>query len=224
MNRQARDNDGLSRPHGREVSRRGFLGRVAAVGVLAGTTSSALASAEDWGGFRGVEPSPDPAHVLPWGRGWKVLPTGGDDHDNLEWALRHTVSGGTVRLVPGTYKFGSPILVPDFDGRLVGAGAAHTTITCTDEFSYELWEAPGGGRDRNEPPPPPFPRRPVEGSTTRSAPCLITFYKTPLQRGERLERRANRIEILDIRCRGAMKGELWAFGDEVLCINVVNSV
>jgi hypothetical protein len=44
-----------------------------------------------------------------------------DDHDNVEGALPHTVSGGTVRLVPGTYEIGSPILVPDFDGRLVGA-------------------------------------------------------------------------------------------------------
>jgi hypothetical protein len=218
-----------------EISRRGFLGRVGAVGALAGATSSTLANAQDWDGwppeqldsverFQRWESSPDPAHLLRWGRGWKVLPTGHDDHDNLEWALRHTVSGGTVRLVPGTYKIGSPILVPDFDGRLVGAGTARTTITCTDEFSYELWEAPGGGKDRNEPPPPPFPRRPVEGSTTRSAPVLINFYKTPLRPGEHPERRANRIEIRNIRCRGAMKGELWAFGDEVLCINIVNSV
>jgi hypothetical protein len=153
-------------------------------------SAAALANAQDWVGW------PNEHVVL-------VLPTGHDDHDNLEWALRNTVSGGTVRLVPGTYKIGSPILVSDFDGRLAGAGAARTTITCTDEFSYELWEAPGGGKDRNEPPPPPFPRRPIEGSTTRSAPALITFYKTPLQPGERPERRANRIEIRDIRCRGA---------------------
>lgn len=214
-----------------EISRRGFLGRVGAVGALAGTTS-ALAHAADVdighddsrGRVRRSEPNPDAAHLLRTGRGWRVLPTGHDDHDNLEWALRNTESGGTVRLVPGTYKIGSPILVPDFDGRLVGAGTARTTITCTDELSYELWEAPGGGRDRNDPPPPPFPRRPVEGSTTRSAPVLINFYKTPLQPGERPERRANRIEIRHVRCRGAMKGELWALGDEVLCINIVNSI
>jgi hypothetical protein len=59
---------------------------------------------------------------------------------------------------------------------------------------------------------------------SRHTPVLITFYKTPLQPGERPESRANRIEIRDIRCSGAMKRELWAFGDEVLCINVVNSV
>ena len=215
MHREATDNDGRRRHF--VIDRRGFLRRTGAI-AAAGLGATALANAQDW------EPSPDPAHLLRRGRGWKVLPTGHDDHDNLEWALRNTATGGTVRLVPGTYKIGSPILVPDFDGRLVGAGAARTTITCTDEFSYELWEAPGGGKDRNEPPPPPFPRRPVEGSTTRSAPALISFYKTPLQPGERPERRANRIEIRDIRCRGAMKGELWAFGDEVLCINIVNSV
>src|SRR5262245_38244062 len=98
-----------------EISRRGFLGRVGAVGALVATTASPFANAEDWGG----DSIPDPAHVLRWGTGWKVLPTGHNDHDNLEWALRNTVSGGTVRLVPGTYKIGSPILVPDFDGRLV---------------------------------------------------------------------------------------------------------
>lgn len=219
MRREATDRDGRRR-HA-VIDRRGFLqrtGAIAAAGFGAAALGGARPSAAPW------QPSPDPTHVLSKGRGWKVLPTGHDDHDNLEWALRNTLSGGTVWLVPGSYKIGSPILVPDFDGRLVGAGTRRTTITCTDEFSYELWEAPGGGKDRNEPPPPPFPRRLVEESTTRSAPALIVFYKTPLQAGERPERRANRIEIHDIRCRGAMKGELWAFGDEVLCISVLNSV
>jgi hypothetical protein len=232
MRREATDNDGRRRHLA--IDRRGFLWRTGAL-AAAGFGATVSANAQDWDRwpneqvdskehFRPWEPSPDPEHLIRSGRGWRVLPTGHDDHDNLEWALRNTESGGTVWLVPGTYKIGSPILVPDFNGRLVGAGAKRTTITCTDEFSYELWEAPGGGRDRNEPPPPPFPRRPIEGATTRSAPVLINFYKTPLRRGERPERRANRIEIHNIRCRGAMKGELWALGDEVLCINIVNSV
>ena len=232
MRCKATDNDGRRRHS--VIDRRGFLGRAGAI-AAAGLGAAAFGDSRPMAATSRVpgrdaserlrgEPSPDPAHLLRSGRGWKVLPTGHDDHDNLEWALRNTVSGGTVRLVPGTYKIGSRILVSDFDGRLVGAGTARTTITCTDEFSYELWEGPGGGKDRNEPPPPPFPRRPVEGSTTRSAPVLITFYKTPLQPGERPEGRANRIEVRNIRCRGAMKGELWAFGDEVLCINILNSV
>jgi hypothetical protein len=230
MRREATDNDGRRRHV--VIDRRGFLWHTGTI-AAAGLGAAGLANAQDrdrwpnehdWLDIGHVDSNPDAAHLLRWGGGWKVLPTGHDDHDNLEWALRNTVSGGTVRLVPGTYKIGSPILVPDFDGRLVGAGAARTTITCSDEFSYELWEAPGGGKDRNEPPPPPFPRRPIEGSTTRSAPVLINFYKTPLQPGERPESRANRIEIRNIRCRGAMKGELWAFGDEVLCINIVNSL
>jgi hypothetical protein len=171
MRHEATDNDGRRRHF--VIDRRGFLGRTAAI-AAAGLGAAAFGDS----GPMAAEPSPDPAHLLRWGRGWKVLPTGHDDHDNLEWALRNTESGDTVRLVAGTYKIGSPILVPDFDGRLVGAGTARTTITCTDEFSYELWEAPGGGKDRNEPPPPPFPRRPLEGSTTRSAPVLITLSPT----------------------------------------------
>ena len=64
---------------------------------------------------------------------------------------------------------------------------------------------------RNEPPPPPFPRRPFEGSTTRSARVLSTSTDAVATRERR--RRANRIEIRDIRCRGAMKGELrWRRG------------
>src|SRR5690606_12126286 len=68
-----------------------------------------------------------------------------------------------------------------------------------------------------------FPRLPVEGSTTRGAPALILFYKTPLQAGENPADRANRIVIRNVRCRGAMSGELWAFGDEVRCFNIINS-
>jgi hypothetical protein len=131
-----------------EISRRGFLGRVGAVGALVATTSSTLANAEDWGGWSNerdwldidhVDSIPDPAHLLRWGTGWKVLPTGHHDHDNLEWALRNTVSGGTVRLVPGTYKIGSPILVPDFDG----PGNAHLSR----RYPGMLGRRHVGGRD-----------------------------------------------------------------------------
>jgi hypothetical protein len=153
-----------------------------------------------------------------------VLPTGRDDHDNLEWALRNTAPGGIVKLTPGTYKIGSPIVVPNFDGELVGAGTTRTTLTCTDEFSYEVWEAPAGGKKRGKPRPRPFPRVSVEGSATRTPPALISFYKTPLQAGENAADRANRIVVRNLRCRGAMIGELWAFGDEVLCINIINSI
>jgi len=68
-----------------EISRRGFLGRVGAVGALVGATSSTLANAEAWDGWPNehdwldidqVDFMPDPAHLLRWGRGWKVLPTG----------------------------------------------------------------------------------------------------------------------------------------------------
>lgn len=227
------------------ISRRSFLGRVGAAGAVAGTVvagpATMPANAQDGGPWlddeKWLDPeavgptdvlrsfgNPDPRHVIRQLRGWIVLPTGSDDHDNLEWALRHTAPGGTVRLVRGTYKVGMPIIVADFNGALVGAGAARTTITCTDEFSYEIWEAPNGGKSRGEPKPPPFPRIPVAGSTTRGAPALIGFYKTPLQTGEDPAARANRIEIRNLRCRGAMNGELWAFGDEVLCFNIINSI
>jgi len=162
---------------------------------------------------------PDPVHVIRRVRGWKVLPNGDDDHDNLEWALRNTEPGGEVKLVSGIYKVGKPIVVADFNGILAGAGAANTTMTCTDEFNYELWEGLGSLGA----PPLPFPRVSVNGSTTRTAPVLIQFYKTPLQPGEDPVARANRIEIRNLRCRSVMIGEPWAFGDEVLCFNIVNS-
>ena len=224
---------------GRSMSRRGFLSNVSIVGGAVGAAITVPAvkahvqsfDADGWldetltpADRFGAAQNPDPAHLFPRGGGWLVRPADGDDHDNLEWALRHTERGGTVQLVRGTYKVGRPIVVADFDGALVGAGASRTTITCTDEFSYEIWEAPGGGRDNGRPKPPPFPRISVNGSTTRTAPSLISFYKTPVAFGENPEDRANRIEIRNIRCRGAMLGELWAFGDEVLCINIVNSL
>jgi hypothetical protein len=147
-----------------------------------------------------------------------------DDHDNLEWALRSTNKGGVVRLVSGTYKIGRPVIVPDFDGTLQGAGAAHTTVTCTDEFNYEIWEAPGGGKELGQPKPLPFPRPLMDGSTTRTAPAMFAFYKTPLQPGEDADDRANRIEVKNLYFLTSMLGELWMFGDEVLCINIINSI
>ena len=81
-----------------------------------------------------------------------------------------------------------------------------------------------GGKDQGEPKPPPFPRSPIPGSLTKTAPGMIFFYKTPLEAGEDPADRANSIEIRGIRCRGAMIGEEWAFGDEVLCFTVVNTV
>ena len=198
------------------VSRRRFMGQVASLSAAAGGLIYARAAQS--------EVNPDPTHVLHRGRGWSVLPNGIDDRENLEWALRNTEPGGTVRLEEGTYKFGTTVIVPDFDGKLIGAGADKTTITCSDQYSYELWEAPGGGKDLGEPKPPDFPRIPLDGSSTRTPPALILFYKTPLQAGEDPDDRANRIEVRDLRCRGAMRGEAWIFGDEVLCINVINSI
>ena len=198
------------------ISRRRFVGQVAALGAGAG----ALALS----GSISAEINPAPELIKKRGRGWSVLPSGVDDQVNLEWALRNTEPGGTVKLDPGVYKFARPVIVADFDGKLVGAGGGQTTITCSDEFSYELWEAPGGGKDQGQPRPPAFPRRSLEGSSTRTWPGLIFFYKTPLQTGQDPDDRANRIEIRDIRCRGAMSGEPWMFGDESVCITMVNSV
>ena len=216
------------------ISRREFLGRIGAAGAIAGALvpiGVRAQESDDWIDDQDdyfVDPipradNPAPRHIRRRGRGWLLRPTGSDDHDNLEWVLRHTAPGATVRLVPATYKFGSPVVIADFNGRLVGAGAARTTITCTDEFSYEVWEAPGGGKEMGQPKPPPFPRAPVDSSTTLTPPTLIQFYKTPLQPGEHPRDRANRIEIRNLRCYGAMIGEPWCFGDEVLCINISNS-
>lgn len=196
------------------ISRRKFFGRVAALGAAAGSLALPDSS--------GAVENPDPDHLNQLGRGWRVLPTGNDDRDNLQWAMRNTQPGGTVRLVPGTYKIGRTVIVPDFDGKLVGAGSNKTTITCTDEYSYELWETSGAAA-MGHPKPPPFPRTPIEGTPTKTAPGVLLFYKTPLQSGEDPDDRANRIEIRGIRCRGAMLGEHWMFGDEVLCITILNS-
>ena len=197
------------------IGRREFVGLVASAAV-AGPMLAQQAMAED-----GSKANPDGVHVIRQRWGWLVLPTGGDDHDNLEWALRHTPRGGVVRLVRGTYKFGSPVIVPNFDGILEGAGTQGTTLTCTDELNYELWVNSGGAeKDR----PPDFPRVPIDGSATKSAPAMILFYKRPPEDGDDLSDHANSITVRGIRCRGAMRGEPWAFGDEVLSINVINSI
>jgi hypothetical protein len=159
------------------------------------------------------DPPPAGDYLKETGRGWRVSPTGFDDTENLEWALRNAPAGGTVRLAPGNFKVAHTIIVPDFDGNLVGAGADKTTITCTDEFNYEIWEAAGAIGS----PPPGFPRIAIAGSSTTAAPGVILFYKNQLLPGEDHADRANRIEIRNIRCRGAMRGDDWIFGDEVLC-------
>lgn len=152
----------------KSVSRRKFISQLGASAIVGGLVAPSAIHArlklidnepEGWGDTEdqyynnplGSEDNPDSAHLFRRGRGWKVLPNGLDDHDNLEWVLRNTDKGGVVRLVSGTYKIGRPVIVPDFDGTLRGAGAAHTTVTCTDEFSYEIWEAPGGGKELGEP-------------------------------------------------------------------------
>ena len=222
----------------RIISRRTFVGGIGAVGTVAGMGGAVLgktAHAQDIGTWEGLGTAdsiggellaliPDPDHILQQGQGWRVLPNGIDDQANLEWALSNTPSGGTVRLVMGNYKLAKPVVVADFDGALVGAGAARTSITCTDDFNYETWEAPGGGKDRGDPEPLPFPRVSVNGSLTRTPPAYFEFYKTPLQLGENPGDRANRIEIRNLSCRNATIGEPWMFGDSVLAINIINSM
>ena len=204
-----------------KISRRAFVGQIGAVGATAG---GAMMLPESAGAVPKKPPSPDPKHLKPRRGGWMIWPSGGDDRFNIEHALRNTEPGGTVRLKRGTFKFGGAIAIPDFDGCLVGAGRDKTILTCTDAYNYELWEAPGGGKDLGDPKPPPFPRELIAGSTTRFAPGLIAFYKTPLQTGEDPADRANRIELRDMMCRGSMIGEEWCFGDEVLCISISNTI
>jgi len=70
------------------ISRRDFMHRVGAVGTVAG---SVVASGTIGANARASD-VPDPAHIRRRLRGWTVLPNGGDDHDNLEWALRNSGS------------------------------------------------------------------------------------------------------------------------------------
>lgn len=82
----------------RAISRRDFLTRVSAVGAVAGAEVGAIRESAQASAI-----NPDPEHLRQQGRGWRVLPNGIDDHANLEWALLNTASGGTVKLIPGTY-------------------------------------------------------------------------------------------------------------------------
>lgn len=164
----------------RFITHAGVAGAASGASLLAPRAHAATGTAEAFL----APPSPDPRHVRLTRRGWRLRPTGGDDRRNVEWALRNTPRGGTVKLGRGIFKLGAPVTVADFDGRLVGSGPEKTTLTCTDLFSYEIWEGPGGGKERGEPAPPPFPRAAVDGSATRTPPVLIAFYKTPLQPGE----------------------------------------
>ncbi len=203
------------------LTRRSVLSGLAGLGAAAVINKTSVASDTTPETYN-TEGDPPPArdYLKETGRGWRVSPTGIDDTENLEWALRNTPAGGTVRLASGNFKVAHTIIVPDFDGNLVGAGADKTTITCTDEFNYEIWEAAGAIGS----PPPRFPRIAIEGSSTRAAPGVILFYKSPPLPGEDPADRANRIEIRDIRCRGAMRGDDWTFGDEVLCFTIANSI
>lgn len=208
-----------------KISRRTFVSQLGVVGAAAGG-GMLLPESDAYGqtGPSARKPNPDANHLKSKKGGWVVRPTGGDDRFNIAFALSNTVPGGTVKLTRGTFKFGGSANVPDFDGRFVGAGRDKTILTCTDEYNYELWEAPGGGKDMGQDKPPPFPRRPVDDSYTLNAPGLIIFYKTPLLAGEDPADRANRIEIRDMGCRGSMIGELWALGDEIICISISNTI
>jgi hypothetical protein len=101
---------------GKQMNRRNALKHIGAVGLLASSgmglslinrTASAQVDLNLRDSFS-PDPAvylspPDPVHIIRRARGWKVLPNGDDDHDNLEWALRNTEPGGEVRLVSGVY-------------------------------------------------------------------------------------------------------------------------
>ena len=81
---EATDNNGRRRHS--VIDRRGFLERTAAI-AAAGLGAAAFGDSRPMAATSrvpgrdaierlGWEPSPDPAHLLRWGRGWKVLPTG----------------------------------------------------------------------------------------------------------------------------------------------------
>lgn len=221
------------------ISRRNFFTKAGAAGAVIAMSTTALTRVATAAGRESLPPDesslpfndwirsgdiPDPQHLRRVGRGWIVRPNGTDDHDNLEFALRNTASRGVVRLVRGTYKVGRPIVVPDFDGTLRGAGKRRTTITCTDTLNVELWEAPGGGKEQGEPKPEPFPRAEVNGADTKTPASVLVFYKTPLQPDERPGKRANKISVRRLRYRGSSIGESSVFGDETAFISISNSI
>ena len=217
----------------RDFFSRGAMGAAAAAGAVILPGRPGLAESGSDGGAHWPDDDapfddpvhtgdiPDPAHLRRVDRGWVVRPNGVDDHDNLEFAMRHTAPGGVVRLVRGTYKIGRPIVVPNFDGVLRGAGANRTILTCTDELSVELWEASGGG-----PVPPDFPRFPraeIDDAYTLTPTAVFVLYKTPLQPWEDPASRANRIVVKNLRYRGSSIGELTVFGDETAFLSISNS-
>lgn len=209
------------------ISRRSFVQQIGVTGVAVagGVTGLSVlvpnqrAEAQRVSSFR----NPDPEHIRATRTGFLVRPNGVDDHDNLEWALMNANPGAIVRLISGTYKLGRQVVVPNFDGTLVGADAGQTTITSTDELNLELWEAPGGGRDQGRPKPPPFPRTAVDGAPSKPPPGYFLFYKTPLVPGEHPEDRASRIQVKNIRCRATSYAAPWMFGDELLFLQIINS-
>jgi len=205
----------------KKISRRSFMGHIGVVGAAAG---GGMLLPDDSAQAMGGVPNPDPEHLKAKQGGWVVQPNGVDDLANIEFALKNTAPGGTVKLTKGVFKFGGAGSIADFDGVFTGSGRDKTILTTSDEYNYELWEAPGGGKDQGQHRPLPFPRRSVDGSPTKNAPGFLFFYKTPLNTGEDPADRANRIEIRDMACRGAAIGEPWALGDEVLCISVSNTI
>ena len=230
MHREATDNDGRRRHS--VINRRGFLGRTGAI-AAAGLGAAAFGDSRPMAARPGGQGRTlSSVSVGSRARILRTCSAGAEagrcyrrattitTTSNGRFGTRYPVA--RLASCPVPTRSGSPILVPDFDGRLVGAGAARTTITCTESSATSFGrprEAARTGTSRHR------RRFPAGQSRDRrlDRPSLINFYKTPLQPGERPERRANRIEIRDIRCRGAMKGELWAFGDEVLCINVATA-
>ena len=66
--------------------------------------------------------------------GWDVWPTGGDDSQNIQWALANAQDGSKVRLFEGDYFLGAPVLAMNFFGTLKGAGESKTTIHMMSEF------------------------------------------------------------------------------------------
>ena len=82
----------------RKISRRNFVTKFGvASAAVGGGWLMPKTHARSQPGPQGS--NPDPSHIKPKSGGFRVMPNGVDDHANLEWALRNTASGGTVRLV-----------------------------------------------------------------------------------------------------------------------------